>query len=635
MNLGNWTAQNLSTGLAMDTCTKEKIASLFFRYPALCMLVRTLLYSYWFRLCFVGALLLPVALTLVFARIWRTTPRGFLPVVRVSALDWLQAKSLQRTAMKELRLGRIREGILSYSLAVGNNPGDLVLVRGFLREVQAHADPPQFQGPALARAFWLLRLTETNLLDLEVAAGVFEKYGLSEYLIHLLAPLEPNLTPELQKAYLRTLFNNGRVAEFDRFWNSRMLTNHRAQDPELQLYRTAFTAGWGATSPAGLAYDDLKARSEDPKWRVIGHQLRLLVCERWNRLDEYLSVLERLREWKKDRLINHVRAWRLLASNGQRQEAIERATRFSETPTTALETLQLVQAYFALGLREAARKLLDQFTVEFSFIDGLWVLYGNLLIESEDWDRLRQLALSIRLNNDVREHLSDLSHYFEGRAELALSRTVAAGKAFQQIGLAAPDNPELALAIADGLQQVGHPQAAHTLLSRIESRSERNFAYWEQLAAVAFALKDADLLLRAAGKAVALNPESWTARNNYAAASITNRRDPGEAIKTTFRLITERPEIPAIRINHAQALIQNHRYGEADRVLAGIQPKALNDSERAVYQFACFETLVRLRRYDLARKFLEEIDPGQLFPTQREFLNRLAEELPKKSPDDR
>jgi len=295
-----------------------------------------------------------------------------------------------------------------------------------------------------------------------------------------------------------------------------------------------------------------------------------------------------------------------------------------------------VQAYFALGLREAARKLLDQFTVEFSFIDGLWVLYGNLLIESEDWDRLRQLSLSIRLNNDVRERLSDLSHYFEGRAELALSRTVAAGKAFQQIGLSAPDNPDLALSIAEGLLQVGCPQVARRLLSRIELPSERNFAYWEQLTAIAFALKDADLLLRAASKAVALNPQNWTARNNYAAALITDRRDPGEAIKTTFRLIAERPEIPAIHINHAHALVQNHRYDEADRVLAGIQPKALNDSERAIYQFACFETLVRQRRYDLARKFLEEVDPGQLFPTQREFLSRLAEELPRKSdPDDR
>jgi len=40
--------------------------------------------------CFVGALLLPVVLTLVLARIRRTTPVGFVPVVRVSAIEWWQ-----------------------------------------------------------------------------------------------------------------------------------------------------------------------------------------------------------------------------------------------------------------------------------------------------------------------------------------------------------------------------------------------------------------------------------------------------------------------------------------------------------------------------------------------------------------
>jgi len=202
----------------------------------------------------------------------------------------------------------------------------------------------------------LLRLTHTNVVDLEVTAGVFEIYGLSEYLIHLLAPLESKLTAPLQKTYLRALFIHGRVAEFDRYWNwlaashDLLLEPGRASlspasrtgrvpsssngspgrtrptlfhEPHLQLFRIAFTAGWGPYSAADEAYDALKAHSEESAWRVTAHQLRLVVCEQRTKLDEYLTVLGQLCDWKQDRLFDHVRAWRLLASNGLKQEAVE------------------------------------------------------------------------------------------------------------------------------------------------------------------------------------------------------------------------------------------------------------------------------------------------------------------------
>lgn len=613
----------------MDTHTKEKIASWFFRFPSLCMLVRTLLYSVWFQLCFLGLLLLPLLLMLVLAKIWRTTPKGFLPVVRISGVDWLQAKSLQRTGRKELEKGKIREGILSYSMAVADNPGNVQVVRQFLRGVLDHVDPPQFQGPALARAFWLLRLTSTNLADLELSGDVFEKFGLNEYLAGLLSSRESVLTSPLQKIYLRVLFNNGRVADFDRFWKNHCHEAALADDPELQLYRSAFEAGWGTPTEAVRAGARLKEKFNDANLRVAARQLDLLVCERRNDVPDFLDGLECLRESKKDRLVDHVRAWRLLASNDRRDEAVSNARAFAQSPATALETIQLAQAYFALGLGDSAKKLLDRFTVEFSFLDTLWLLYGNLLMESGQWDKLRQLALNIRLNPDVRERLSDLSYYFEGRAELAQDRAIAAGKAFSKIGLTAPENPQLAVSIAEGLQQLGYAQQARTLLASAETPNERNAAYWNLLAGVAYSLKDADLLLRATKRALELDGENRIARNNYAAALVTAGREPQEAIKETFQLMNDFPELSAIRINHALALIQNDRFDEADRLLAAMNPNRLSESERAIYQLACFETLVRQRRFELARKFLVEIHPERLFPVQRERLDVLKQSLPK------
>ncbi|MBM3841045.1 MAG: hypothetical protein FJ398_24445 [Verrucomicrobia bacterium] len=58
--------------------------------------------------------------------------------------------NLCNTPRSRIRLGKVLEGILAYSMAVGNNPGDRALDRGFLKEIQESAEPPQFQGPGLS-----------------------------------------------------------------------------------------------------------------------------------------------------------------------------------------------------------------------------------------------------------------------------------------------------------------------------------------------------------------------------------------------------------------------------------------------------------------------------------------------------
>jgi hypothetical protein len=603
--------------------TKDRIASRFLELPILHMLVRSLLYSVWFRLFFLAFLSLPVVLPLALTKIWRTTPAGFQPIVRISGIDWMQARSLRRTAVQELQNGKVRDGIISYGAALANNPADLKLVRGFLRQIIEHVDPPEFQGPALSRAFWLLRLTQTNLVELELAATVFEKYGIDHYLISLLKPQQSKLTPPLQKHYLLALFKDGQLGEFDRFWSSPTRSPALLDDPEVRLYRAAFAAGWSPSSASELGGVRLEEYFVDPQWRVLANRLYLHVCEQRNEVDHYMSALARLQEWGKARVTDHVRGWRLLAANGRKDEAIQLAREFSDLPSTAIETAQLAQALFQLNLREAAEKLLDRFVLEFSFLDGLWVLYGDLLIESGRWDKLRQFALSMRLNTEVRERLSDYSYYLEGRVELAKSAFLAAEAAFGKIGTQSYANPELGLAIAQGLQRLGYGRAARPLLAGLEPQSETNPGYWEAVTATAFEAKDPELLLRAATKALSLNPMNWKLMNNFAAASLINRTNAEESIKYTFQLIQHFPNNLAMRINHGLALAQNHRYAEADALLAAISPQSLTESERTLYYLACIETLVHQKRIELARSFLREIDVAQLFPAQKEALDRL------------
>jgi tetratricopeptide (TPR) repeat protein len=611
----------------MHQATKDKIASKFLEHAVLHMLVRTLLFSATFRIVFVGVLLLPVLGALGFSRIWRVTPRHIQPSVRISALDGLQAWSLRRTALKELARGQIREGLISYNLSLGNNPGDLDTVRDFLRQIDQKVDAPDFQLPALGRAFWLLRLTQTNRVDLELAATIFEKYGLSQHVIDLLAPMENRLTLPLKKTYLLALFSSDRLDEFDRIWRG-LEHSEIGSDLEIQLYRAAFVSGWSAPSQPetpGLRVDDFL---DDPRWRLVANRLRLRVCEQRHQADEYWTTLGRLQEWGKDRLIDHVRGWRLLTAVDRQAEAVQRARDYPGAPVTGLETIQLVQSYYALGLRDSAKKLLDQFTIQFNFMDGLWVLYANLLIEAQEWDDLHRLALNIRLNQDVSERLGAYSYFLEGRVELAQHRSGNAARLFERLRNARIDNLELVLVMARSLRELGHAEIAGSLLLSVEKIGRPHSNYWESLMATAFVVKDSDLLLRAATEALALSPGSWTARNNYAAALVTNRTNPEESIRQTFQLLSQLPENLPVRLNHALALIQNHRYDEADRLLAAIPSSALDESERTLYNLACFETLLGQKRYDLARQFLPQIDARHLFSKQREHLLRLRERLP-------
>lgn len=89
-----------------------------------------------------------MVVALCFTKIWRVTPDGCTPVIRINVLDWLQARALEKTAIRELRAGKIQDGIISYNRA----------------------------------------------------ATIFEKYGLDQYLISLLTPRQAQLTPPLQNS---------------------------------------------------------------------------------------------------------------------------------------------------------------------------------------------------------------------------------------------------------------------------------------------------------------------------------------------------------------------------------------------------------------------------------------------------
>src|SRR5882762_4186695 len=97
--------------------------------------LRLVLFNFWFRLVFVCFVLLLLFLALFLPRIWRVTPPGFLPVVKISGLDMTQAWSLKRSALKAQAAGEFERANYAWGAAVANNPGNPELFRGALRNV--------------------------------------------------------------------------------------------------------------------------------------------------------------------------------------------------------------------------------------------------------------------------------------------------------------------------------------------------------------------------------------------------------------------------------------------------------------------------------------------------------------------
>src|ERR1041384_7603305 len=62
--------------------------------------LRLILFNGWFQLSFGLVFLLFVAGLLYLPKIWRVSPSGFLPVIRISWLDMTQNWSLKRSARK-------------------------------------------------------------------------------------------------------------------------------------------------------------------------------------------------------------------------------------------------------------------------------------------------------------------------------------------------------------------------------------------------------------------------------------------------------------------------------------------------------------------------------------------------------
>jgi predicted Zn-dependent protease len=605
--------------------TKEELGDKLGDYP----LLRVLLYERWFRLAFLAFALVFVFLALFLPKIWRTSRTGFMPVVKVSGLDLVQAWSLQRTARKAMAAGKFDEANYAWQAALANNRADPALVRGALGCVMEDPGRPKNGDQAIREAFWLLRLTGTNLVDLELAAQVFDRYKYYESIITLVQPRSDQMTPILAGAYLKALFSQGRIQEFDRLWNdySRKFNAVR-NDPDLKLYRDAYLVGWGPADSVTAARQELDRAMDDPNRRLLACRLKLALSTHQMNAAEYNHALQKLAEWHEDSLSYHIGYWAVLLATGQRAEAARLLQAYPERPTTALELAELAQLYLRLGMRDEGLKLLQRSVTDFGQVPIFWVTYADLLADAKRWEELRNLAVQIRSQDAVRDPLAAFSYFLEGRAELALGRDSTALAAFQKASDRDCPYPGLALRMASQLLEFGHANLARPILARLEKPLKDDPAYWLLVFKAADKEKDVKSMVSAATRCYELTPHEPMAINNYAAALLIGRQNPQDAIRLTIQLLSENPNSVYAMVNHSAALLLNERASEAEALLHRVRTNQLDRAQSSIYYMDLFETYYRLRQFDRAWSYLDRIETNLLYPTQQQWLKQTRQQLP-------
>lgn len=600
---------------------------------------RLLIYEKWFRVVCFGLSSFFLILGFCIPRIWRTSPDGIAPVIRVSLFDLAQSWALQRTARQAMAAGRTGHAHYAWMAALANNPGDATALRGSLENyLQAPGDLRA--EPAVQQAYWLLELTRTNHRDLKLACDVLWKGEHDELLISLLNATLPGPqsagaaaaatqvpAPRLehgayfQSLFLKALFRSGQLDAFARAREG--AGTAVGADPELELYCAAYDYGWRQQSAALERL--MRPTIQDRPLRV-----RLLMAASLNRLDfdRYETALAELSLLKADRLSDHIGLWTLWARNGEQDRAVRAAKESQVQPRSIREAAQLASLFQECNALEQAMGVFKQAAARFGDSPVLWVIYGMFLLEEKQWNDLQRVAYQIRDRRTVRDSLAAFSYFLEGQAHLALQRSNSADAAFNQMLQWPFKPPAVGLAAARKLLDAGQGEVARRLLDPLSEALGQNPVYWQLLFRTGHMLRDDELMLAASEKAFALTPRDPVAANCLAVSLIVRRSSPDALIGLTLLLATQFPGSIAAQMNHSAALLLNRRFAEAHDILRRVSRSALSPQEQAIYDLHLFEIQKNL---GLTQAEPPSIDRQLLFPSQVQWFDQLTASIKAKS----
>lgn len=413
---------------------------------------------------------------MAFLKLWRVSPDGYDgSVVRLSLIDWLQVRARTQAARQAEAAGDYAKALFSWRSAEALNQGDPALYRGLLEFLGRASDAPDEDGAlvtvSLAR---LLELSRTNLADLQLGAGVLEKFGHPRAALEVLALAPEGANDALVGARARCLATAGDFAAFEPLWRAHAATWSTAA--EWSRYRAAWQAVAGPAETRGAAATELRNHLASPG--VAGISAARLLFEvgaRMGELDWTRAALERLKQARADATSLHTRHWRLLAASGREKEARELAMAYADLPSDADEAAAYLQALRELAPkdargsadpREQGVRFAEDQLIRYGRAPAVWQAYLELLIDLRRWNDVRRVTVKARTSTGQHEALLLEAVLADLRAALAAGRAKEAESFVQELEGIAVIPPAASVRAAVVLRGAGKAKQALALLQR-------------------------------------------------------------------------------------------------------------------------------------------------------------------------
>ena len=591
---------------------RDELASRLAYWP----LLRLLLLDWRFRVALGLMMAVFVAAAVGLPRIWKVTPEGFNPEIRISALDYWQAGHYGREARRLDQAQTYDQAARVWKQAVANNPGDPTWIRGSLENLMNQ--PPRNLSrfhQALQQTFWLLQITGTNRQDRVLAVQVLEHFGVDDLLVSLVRQAEPPVSPEEKAAHLKALIQLGQSEEYQR--ERRAWTGTFPADSDLSLYHSAWQAAWGHSDERSTGWTSLEASAGTPATRLSALRLMLLAASVRGDLTRYESTLHQLRDEHADEPLHHVRLWSLLKGAGRTPDAVAAAQAYSDPPLTAHEVTAQAQALLALGLQEDATQFLEHYAAQLGSSGNIWASYAQLLIDQERWSELRALAGQIRQTEAARLSLGGYSWFLEGLALHHLGNDVDAAAAFASVPQFPLRDTGLAFDTARRLMALNSWAPARDLLLTQEATLGQFPDFWRQLVRAGWEMRDLELVRRAAEKQFVLAPGLPAAQNDLAAVLLIQNADNDRALELTSRLVRSNPTSLPARVNHACALIRNGQPTAAKPLILSVDAAQLDPVSLTALNCVRAELAAALGQSPETLRAIRQINTNLLLEPQR------------------
>lgn len=543
-------------------------------------------------------------------KLWPSGSYGLAAEAKISALDWLQAHSLMRTARAAESRGDYELAASAWAVALGNDPFDERIGLSYMKAL-AHS-PTSTNIFRSIHAGLRLRSFSTNSEIATLLLSALSANREWERILQLTGSPEasPHELPFLVKAQFHT-------RRYDAARRTLATLGGGSSNNSLSAYSAGLELILAPPSLAGVFRQQLDAIIASNVSTPETIEVALTAFYEKRDLAAFDRHLSRLRSLTDKTLTFEILRARLLWFLARREEA--RAAAFSlAAPASARDTYNTAELLVQFGEKKRAVDLLSKYCGVFFDTLSPWLLYAQLLLEERDKDALRHVAG--RLGQPI-PPLSAISAALMYYAESSPRNLAQLKLALDEL----PRDPEYTsiwYLVADALLAAANPALATDALKRLEAVHLRNPAYYDKLFAAAEAARDADLMRRAAERRYHLSPSDPVAMGNHAAMLTIFDQAPGLAVELSAACAKAEPQLLPAQINYAAALINDGQFGPADLILRRVDQAQLPPSALNQLRFILLKRAVKLGDSEESRRLSTLLKLEDLYSRQREWLNQ-------------